>query len=480
MYWLLYLTLITLVVNFFFAILIVFFERRSPVSTLAWILILFFIPIVGLILYAFFGQNLRKKKKFKKKEKKDKFQRDIYRQEVLLDNHNDGFINLEMPQLEDMIRLNLIGADSLYTQNNYVEIYTTGKEKFEALLTSLESAESYIHLEYYIFRNDIIGKQILKILEQKAKNGVEVKFLYDGIGGISLPNHVFKKLKQNGGKVACFFPSFVPYLYLRVNYRNHRKIALIDGREAFVGGFNIGDEYLGRSKVFGFWRDTHIKIKGDGINSLQRQFILDWNFAAKDNISFSKKYFPIRKLEKNIAMQIVASGPDSTWTSIKDGYFKMITSACTNIYVQTPYFIPDESIFQALKVAALSGLDVKIIIPNKPDQPFVHWASYSYIGELLNSGVRCYSYKKGFIHSKTIVIDSLISSIGTANVDVRSFNLNFEINAFIYDQNIAKKMEQIFLTDIEDSEEITLETYNNRSLKIKSKESISRLLSPIL
>ena len=444
-------------------------------------MLLIFFPFVGFFGYIFFGQNFRKNKKLKLKGIEDKIHRCRVLEEIKLYSKKIYFNDPEMEVYRDNIHLNLVSSESLFTQDNQVEIYVTGSEKFDSLLKSLESARKYIHLEYYIFRSDNLGKKIISILEEKAKQGVEVKLLYDAIGGINLSTLFFKNLKHNGGHVACFFPSFLYYFNLRVNYRNHRKIAIIDGEEAFVGGFNIGDEYLGLSKRYGLWRDTHLKIKGSAVNDLQRQFIFDWQFASKNEMKFAEKeYFQNQKNYGKTGIQIVSSGPDSKWTSIKDSYFKIINSSRKNIYIQSPYFIPDESIFEALKVAALSGIDVRIIIPDKPDQIFVHWASSSYMGELLESGARCYQYNNGFMHSKMLVSDGRVASVGTANIDIRSFYLNFEVNAFIYDRSVAESLEESFIKDISNSTEITLEMYSQRKLNIKIKESVSRLLSSLL
>ncbi|MFU0824353.1 MAG: Cardiolipin synthase [Clostridium sp.] len=349
-----------------------------------------------------------------------------------------------------------------------------------ALLNSIEKAQHHIHIIYYVIKNDKIGNKVINALAKKASEGVEVRLLYDAMGCRSLPRHFFNKLKNSGGKVACFFPSLLPLINIRVNYRNHRKIVVVDGREAFVGGFNIGDEYLGKNKRFGYWRDTHIKIIGSAVGSLQQRFLLDWRYASQEKITFDKDYFPQVNSDGKIGIQIVSSGPDSEWEQIKNGYLKMIQSAKKNIYIQTPYFIPDESILEALKIASLSGVDVRIMVPSKPDHPFVYWASLSYIGELLKTGVRSYTYDKGFIHSKVMTVDGNVSSVGTANMDVRSFKLNFEVNAFIYDNNVSKSLEDIFEEDIHDCTEITKNLYAKRSLYIKFKESISRLLSPVL
>lgn len=466
--------------NLVFALLIIFFERRNPSATWAWLMVLILIPGAGFILYLLLGQNLSRRKMFELKTEEDRFHKQLLVQGKQLSEDTIRFHDKAMNEYKDMMYMNLINSQSVFTQNNSVEIFTDGHDKFNALIESIENATDHIHMVYYIINNDNLGNKIIDILSKKAAEGIEVRFLYDGMGGLRLPKHFFDRLKASGGKVACFFPSLLPLINIRVNYRNHRKIAVIDGKEAYVGGFNIGDEYLGENKKFGYWRDTHIKIKGSAVDSLQQRFLLDWRYASDEKITFDKKYFPPKCANGQIGIQIVSSGPDSEWEQIKNGYVKMIHSAKKNVYIQTPYFIPDESILEALKIASLSGVDVRIMLPSKPDHPFVYWASLSYIGELLKSGVRSYNYTKGFIHSKTIVVDGKISSVGTANMDVRSFRLNFEVNAFIYDSNVSETLEQKFEEDINDCIEITKIDYDKRSILIKFKESISRLLSPVL
>jgi len=300
------------------------------------------------------------------------------------------------------------------------------------------------------------------------------------MGGRRFSKRAIGQLREAGGEVAIFFPPFVPWLSIRINYRNHRKICIIDGREAYVGGFNIGDEYLGLSKKFGNWRDTHIRIEGSAVSSLQWRFFLDWRFATKEEIKSCHSHLHQPGKEKHVGIQIVSSGPDSKWPSVKDGYMKMITDARERVYIETPYFIPDDSIFETLRLAGLSGVDVRVMIPNKPDHLFVYWASMSYIGELLKAGVRFFTYENGFLHSKVLIADDFISSVGTANLDIRSFKLNFEVNAFIYDEGVNLRLSEKFLNDLNFCKEITLEEYKNRSRMVKIKESVSRLLSPIL
>lgn len=466
--------------NMLFAILLVFSQRRNPTSTWLWFMVIIFLPGFGFILYLFLGEDLKRSRMFQKKAKEDRLirekaisQRDKIKRDAL------RFSNPRTEEYKDLIKMHLMMSESYFSDDNYIELYFSGKDKFDALFESISNAKKYIYMEYYIVKGDEIGRKVIERLTEKVKEGVEVKFLYDGMGGRKLSRDYFKEFKKAGGKVAVFFPPFLKYLSLRINYRNHRKICIFDGEEAYVGGFNIGDEYLGLSEKFGFWRDTHIKIRGTAVNDLLIRFMKDWKFAAKDDENYDYD-LSVPIVRGKTAVQIVSSGPDSKWASIKDGYFNMITKAKERIYIQTPYFIPDDSMYDALKVAGLSGKDVKVMIPCKPDHPFVYWAGYSYIGELLEAGVKFYIYENGFLHSKIFIMDDFVTSIGTANLDIRSFKLNFEVNAFIYDEEVNRKMVEQFNLDLKYCKEITPETYLNRSGIIRLKESFSRLLSPIL
>lgn len=468
-------------VNIAFAIIIVLFERRDPSITLTWLLLLLFIPVLGLLLYIFLGQDLRKKRIFYlKKEEEQLIYELIHEQEESLASNKLMFDNPRVDDYRDLIHLHLHSDQSLLSQNNGVSIFNSGPELFHDLLQSLKNAANYIHMEYYIIRNDSLGKELVEILSQRAAAGVEVKFLYDGMGCLRLPRNFFQPLVDAGGQVACFFPPFLPYINLRINYRNHRKISIIDGKKAYVGGFNIGNEYLGLSRRFGYWRDTHLSIEGDAIDSLEVRFLLDWRHASGQKGIDREKYTISREAGGTSPVQIVPSGPDSRWAAIRNGYLKIVNQAKKKVYIQTPYFIPDESILQALKIAALSGVDVRLVIPDKADHPFVHWASLSFAGELLEAGAKCYAYNKGFIHSKMIVSDGFACSVGTANMDIRSFELNFEVNAFIYDERVGQELEQAFIEDLLDCSEIELNNYKKRSLSIRFKEGVSRLLSPVL
>ena len=475
----------SLVINVILASFVVFFERRNPASTWAWLLVLFFIPIFGFVIYIVFGRDSHREKLFKNK---DKYDTELYfnyllESEIYMNKmkwQQSAFENkyniIKHKYLDNLLYLN-INMGNWISENNRLKRFINGKEKFNTLINDIKRANHSIHIEYYIIRNDNLGKQLIKELSKKAKEGVEVRLLYDGMGCLMLPKNFFKELLESGG----YAVAFLPRLMIRINYRNHRKICVIDGKIGYIGGFNIGDEYLGIVKKYGFWRDTHLRIEGDAVDQLQIRFIMDWNFIAKDFIiPLNKKYFPLKSNFDGVKIQIVSSGPDTIWKNIRNSYFKMINDAEKNIYITTPYFVPDDSIFEALKVAALSGIDVKIMFPGNPDHFFVYWASMSYLGELLRAGVKCYQYEKGFIHSKFISIDGIVSSVGTANMDIRSFSVNFETNAFVFDENFTSILEDDFEKDILNCKEITSLWYENRSLVFKIKESISRLISPIL
>lgn len=473
---------IIIFLNMSFAIVVIFRERRDASSSWAWLLVLFFIPLLGFVLYLLFGQNLSRYHLFQWEERKKLgIEKLLSEQLEQIRNDTFDFRNDIGRQYKQLINMHLVNNDAVLTNNNNVDVYTDGKAKFDQLLEDIEQAKNHIHLQYYILKNDQLGKRLVEALTKKAEQGVMVRVLYDDLGSRGLRKSFFANLRKAEGEVEVFFPSKLRWINLRLNYRNHRKLVIIDGQIGYVGGFNVGDEYLGLDPKFGYWRDTHLRIQGQAVYAIQTRFILDWNQAThKRKISFEHDHFPEPSVQGGSCMQIVTSGPDSEWEQIKNGYIKMISTAKSSICIQTPYFIPDASLLDALKIACLSGVDVKLMIPNKPDHPFVYWATMSYIGEMLNSGAKVYIYDNGFIHAKTIVVDHEISSVGTANIDVRSFKLNFEVNAFIYDTKIAEKLYDVFHEDMALSKELTLQAYHQRSRSIKIKESVSRLLSPIL
>lgn len=472
---------IFLILNIVLAGFVVFLERRDAGATWAWLLVLLFIPVVGFVLYLIFGQNLSRKKIFDWKDQKKIGIIEITEHQIHLIRSGDfPFHDNKTARFKDLIYMLLVNDSAVLTQDNHVDIFTDGNEKFDALMEDIRSARDHVHLVYYIMRNDELGNKLLSLLVSKAKEGVEVRVLYDAMGSRRLPRKFFRPLIEAGGKVSAFFPAVIPHLNLQVNYRNHRKLAIIDGQVGYIGGFNIGDEYLGLNQKFGYWRDTHLRIFGKAVFAMQTRFILDWNQASSNKISYEDRLFPEIKSVGNTDVQIVSSGPDSEWEQIKYGYIKLINSAKDYIYIQTPYFIPDASVLDALKIAVLSGVDVRLMIPSKPDHPFVYWATYSNVGELLKTGAKVYIYENGFIHAKTLIADGKIATVGTANIDVRSFRLNFEVNAFLYDEVLVAKLVHIFQKDAGLSRELTYKEYLARPLFVRFKESVSRLLSPVL
>lgn len=469
-----------MIANIALAFTVIFMERKNASSTWAWIMVLFFIPILGFILYWLFGRRLSGKRIFRWDTKSRLgIERVVNEQIKIIKQDKLPFKQELLKPYKELFYLHLNSNDAIYSQNNQVQLYTDGREKFRTLIDDLEQATDHIHLLYYIIRHDQLGTKIADVLIKKAREGVEVRFLYDDMGSRSLSRRYIKRLEDANIQVGAFFPSRFAKINLRINFRNHRKLAIIDGKIGYIGGFNIGDEYLGKSEKFGYWRDTHLRVKGDAVKMMQTRFILDWNQASRHKIEYKDSYF-IGGDYGDVAMQIVSSGPDHDWEHIKYGYIKMILGAKDYVYIQTPYFIPDESLMDALRIAALSGVKIKIMIPNKPDHVFVYWATLSYVGELLNEGAEIYLYQNGFLHAKTIVVDGKLSSVGTANIDVRSFRLNFEVNAFIYDVDFAQKLVEKFSEDINVSTQMTKSLYEKRSIAIRFKESISRLLSPIL
>ena len=475
-----YLIAIVMIINFVLAFTVIFLERKNASSTWAWLMVLFFIPVVGFFLYLIFGRKLSNQHIFTYDTKsKLGIKTSVQKQLQSIRNKDFELRQKELMRYTDLYYLHLRHNDALFTQNNEVELFTNGNDKFDALFEDLKQAKDHIHLLYYIMRSDELGQKLGDILVQKAEEGVEVRVLYDDLGSRGLGRRYIRRLKEAGAQVEGFFPPKIPKINFKINFRNHRKLAIIDGKVGYIGGFNIGDEYLGKSKKFGYWRDTHLRVYGEAVASMQSRFILDWNQASRNDILYHDRYYDVDSTG-DVGVQIVSSGPDSDWEQIKYGYIKMILSAKDYIYVQTPYFIPDESLMDALRIAALSGVRVKVMIPNKPDHPFVYWATLSYVGELLEAGAEAYIYQKGFLHAKTIVIDGKIASVGTANIDVRSFRLNFEANAFLYDKTFAGELVNVFHQDIKNSSQITEKLYKERSLIIKFKESVSRLLSPIL
>ena len=483
-----YILLALLVINTGGAVVTVFWEKKDIAVIWAWLLVLILLPGVGFILYLLVGKGINSSKIFDLKEQERlginqlaEIQKEQWeKNRLIFAGEKISAGNMELP------RLFLDIDQAILTEHNYVEILTDGTEKFKVLLDDIRHAQNHVHIEYYTFYNDQIGNQVRAALEEVARRGVEVRVIYDSFGSRGTTHQFFKRLEALGGRAEPFFGTKkAPIHSPRLNYRDHRKIVVIDGRIGYIGGFNIGDQYLGRKPKFGYWRDTHLRVQGNAVIALQSRFLMDWNATVKNTrhnqqVSYQDQYFPLISNVGHTSMQIVSSGPDSEKEAIKLGYFKMINNARKYIYIQTPYLIPDDAIIEALMVAQMSGVEVRIMIPAFPDHPFVYRASEYYAKHLTDLGIKVYKYHHGFLHAKTVVVDDQVASVGSANLDFRSFKLNFEANAFLYGEQFAHQLKTIFEKDQEQAVLLTPEYFAKQSRWRKFKQEFSRLLSPIL
>ena len=471
-----------LIINVLLSIVVVFFQRRNPKSVWAWLLILYFIPVLGFVFYLLIGADMHKRKMFRTKEIEDRLANAIRRQELMIRSQELKQKYPGVTDYSDLVMYHLHTTSAMLTDDNNVEFFVNGEDKFAALKEDMRNAKKSIHIQYYIIKNDELFRSIVEILKDKVKEGVKVRILYDSMGCWKMRKKIWKQLEKEGIQCTEFFPALVGRLHLRINYRNHRKIVVIDDCIGYVGGFNIGKEYIDKDPKFGHWRDTHMRITGSSVTALEARFILDWNFADRKRLLSYEDYMDNLKMKHTgrSPIQIITSGPDSHDEYIRNTYVRMIHKARKSIYIQTPYFIPDESMMTALQIAIHSGVKVNIMIPCKPDHPFVYWATYSYVGELVLEGANCYTYENGFLHAKGIIVDDMVFCYGTANMDIRSFELDFEVNAIVYDEEKAKQMVEFFRQDIEQSRLLTKNKYQSRGLFIRFKEQVSRLLSPLL
>ncbi|MCB9018073.1 MAG: cardiolipin synthase [Paludibacteraceae bacterium] len=454
-------------------IIMLLMENRNPVKSIAWIVVLILLPIVGFIFYIFFGKNFRRqfvisRRSLQKMKRNTNAVADISRiPESVLPS-----------EYRNMASLAINSCDAEAYANNDVKIYTEGKSLFDDIFVALESAKHHIHLEYYIFLSDEIGQRVIDTLIRKSKEGVSVRVIIDDVGSWLMKKSAIAEMESSGIKVMSFLKVGLPFLSSKVNYRNHRKILIVDGMVGFTGGMNIADRYC-NGLEWGPWRDSHIRIVGSAVSGLQKAFLSDWYFVNRKLLS-DPVFYPKPEVKGTSLIQIITSGPDTVWDSIMQVYFMAIIQAKRYVYIETPYFLPNESIITALQTAALSGTDVQVILPERSDAKVTLVGSYSYLNEMFKAGVRIAFYKKGFIHSKTIVIDDKLCTVGSANMDFRSFEQNFELNALIYDTEVAVKMRKIFCLDMLDSVRVNKNDWNQRPIKQRLKESFARLFSPLL
>lgn len=472
-----------------FTVIVLLLDNREPAETFAWIFIFILLPGLGFAVYLFTGRNW--KRDYDQKRKLPQYiAKNLITLFKPIDEAQEKLIkmmaNRSKLQRDDLMTLLYRNSKSLLTVNNKVKIYHQGKEKFDDLLKDIKEAKTFIHLQYFIWRShDKLGKKLKQLLIEKAKEGVEVKILYDYSGCfLTLGRGYIRALRKAGILIYPFFNYLSSFKAHTLNYRNHRKIAVIDGKIAYTGGMNVGQEYIDGGKKYKTWRDTHMRFEGDSVNILEAIFAIDWYNTVPQEDIFDKKYFPTLSekfgLTGDLPVQFPTSGYDSPWPAIMHLYFNFITLAEKNITIVSPYFIPEQSLLVALKTAAMRGIKVTVLMAGVYDNPMPYWAAFSYFEELLKSGVRIFQYQKGFLHAKILSCDGRMCTLGTANFDIRSLRLNYEVNAVFYDEQLTKEIDQQINKDLEGSTEVTLADFNKITLWVRLRSSLMRLFSALL
>ncbi|MDO7907215.1 cardiolipin synthase [Paenibacillus sp. JX-17] len=460
--------------------IILLLEFRQPAKAVAWLFISLCVPLLGFVIYFFVAQEYRKRKMIRHRGSKlfREIRTRLWQQMHLVDQpgqmSNPGYIHEKR-----LFHLLSNLSESPITSCNETRVLTNAEETYKAILEAMEKARHHIHIEYYIFRSDGIGQKFQDLMLRKAKEGVKVRFIVDGLGSRKVSTAFIRQLREAGGEFHYFLPPLIALFDRRVNYRNHRKIVVVDGTTGYLGGINVGDDYLGLYPDMGFWRDTHLEVKGDAVYFLQTTFLNDWKLASKERI-VDMSLFPPHQCKGNEQALILSSGPDQDWNTIQEMCFGAISVASRRIYITSPYFIPDTALYEALKTAAVSGVDVRILIPYQSDSRLVHLASLSYVEELLIAGVKFYQYHKGFVHAKVMIVDDLLATVGTANMDMRSFFCNFELQAVLFDQKAMQHLIADFEEDLQHCSAMNLEEFKGRSRLQKTSEILSRMLSPLL
>ena len=452
-------------------IIVIISENRNPIKTISWIMVLIFLPIVGLVIYAFFGQNYTKRRNISLR-----YYRKI-KKRPLAELNTTELIDYPTGHT-DLIKLLHNLNDAPLLQGSSVEFFIAGRDKFDAMFRDIDQATDHIHIEYYVWDDDIVGNQLKNLLINKSAQGVKIRVIVDAVGSWKVKKRFYEELRSAGIEVEEFMKVTFPMLTSHANYRNHRKIVVIDGRVGYIGGMNIADRYI-NGVSWGNWRDTHIRIEGKGVQGLQSVFLIDWFMVSKSLIT-ARIYFPPLESFGDNLMQIVTSGPYSSDREIMQGFTHAIFYAKSSIYIQTPYFIPPDGLFEALISASVRGVDVRLMVSRKSDSVMVQLASRSYFKRLMIAGIKVFFYEPGFLHSKLTVIDDSLTLIGSANFDNRSFEQNLEVEAFIYDECTASQAKSIFLEDQKNSKEIVLREWIKRPVWLRFKESFVRLFTPLL
>lgn len=470
-HWLIFIVYVCVVLG---TMLTVLMDNRQPAKTMAWVMVLIFIPVIGIVLYFFFGQNTRKEK-FISRQSMDQLTK-----RSMLEFAEQQ--NLVLPE-EHSVLINLFKTQNwaLPFKNNTTDILTDGTDFFISLLRDIGQATHHIHLETYIICDDPLGRLLADALADKARQGVEVRFIYDDVGCWNVPNSFFEQMRNAGIDVHAFMPVKFPAFTSKVNYRNHRKLCVIDGKIGYIGGMNIAMRYVKGSNGRA-WRDTHMRIRGGAVYGIQRAFLVDWFFVDRTLVT-NRCYYPMLdgSINNDCIMQVVTSSPISPWPEMMQGYVRILLEAKRYVYMETPYFLPTEPVMFAMRTAALAGVDVRLMVPLHSDAKFVEWASRPYIQEAADSGVKVYLYKAGFNHSKLLVSDDSLSTCGSTNIDFRSFENNFESNVFIYDSGMAQRVKAVFIGDMKNC--VMYGDYmRTRRLSFTHRlwESFVRLFSPLM
>ena len=467
--WIYYVLVVIYALTVVAIVIVIISENRNPVKSLAWVTVLLLLPFVGIVLYVFFGRNIKNKRMISRRNRRRLKKRELRHPRNILP---EGFSE----ESRQKIRLGRSLTGAPFHPGNDINIFISGADKMAAFKDDLRNAQRSICMQYYIFCDDNVGTEIRDILVDRARAGVEVRVIYDHVGSWGTSSRFFKSLQEAGVKVYPFFKVTFPQLGTKINWRNHRKICIIDGAVGYIGGMNIADRYINGGKSFDCWRDTHVRITGPAVSALQFSFAVDWNFMGQPLIEEDGRTLRHTISSDTIGMQVLTSGPTSQWSNIAFVLFK----AKNRIYIQTPYFLPTESLLKALQSASLSKVDVRVMIPRRSDSKLLRNASFSYIAECLRSGIKIYLYDAGMLHAKTLVIDDEFSTIGSTNFDFRSFEHNFECNLFMYSRKVNLEMTEIFLNDQQKCTRITASSWRRRPILQKCIESIVRLLSPIL
>lgn len=453
-----------------------------PTKTLGWLLVIFTIPVAGMLFYFILGRNRRKNKFYVLKESKEisAYLETVKKYYTRLGNN--GVENIPAPIRDHIKLVKLIAKTSKFMPSlgNKLTLLKNGQITFESIFKAIENAEKFIHIQYYIFEDGELADRFLSLLQRKTKAGVEVRFLYDDLGSKTLSNKYLNLLKDAGVEVYGFLPIRFGRFLSSINYRNHRKIVVVDGLTAFTGGINVSDKYLKGDIVLGTWHDLHLQLSGPVVNSLQAIFAMDWSFASgREDILTKKYFFNYPKPGKSIA-QVVSSGPDSDFAAIRQLYFSVINKAKKYVYIANPYIIPGEALMEALQVAALSGVDVRLMLSENSDGFLAKWSVRAYFQNFLEAGVKIYLYPNGFLHSKLMLSDDKLTTIGTANLDLRSFEQNYEVNVLVYERALTKELKNDFLNDCEKSKQLYYQAYLRRPMTQRFKEGLAKVFSPIL